>query len=176
VKPLLIVFSGLPATGKTTLARELVKVLKAAYFRLDTIEHGIKELCSYNVQGEGYRLSYRMAADNLALGNDVIIDCCNPWKLTRDEWDKMAKDNNANIINIEIKCGNTIEYKERVENRINDIEGFVLPTWEEIENGMYEEWDRERIIIDTTDKTKEECLKELKSKIHQYKDIFKKED
>lgn len=85
VKPYLLIFSGLPGSGKTILAKEIVKYYKAVYLRLDTIEHRINELCNYTVQGEGYRLSYRIAADNLLLGNSIVADCCNPWEITRVE-------------------------------------------------------------------------------------------
>ena len=77
-KAILFIFSGLPAAGKSTLARFLVKEFGAVYLRIDTIEQGLKDLCRINVEGEGYRLAYRMATDNLQLGNNVVADCCNP--------------------------------------------------------------------------------------------------
>ena len=77
-KAILFIFSGLPAAGTSTLARFLVKEFGAVYLRIDTIEQGLKDLCRINVEGEGYRLAYRMTADNLQLGNNVVADCCNP--------------------------------------------------------------------------------------------------
>gem|GEM_PF-3461273 len=38
---MLIVFGGLPGTGKTTLARELARLLSATYLRIDSIEQAI---------------------------------------------------------------------------------------------------------------------------------------
>ncbi|WP_019813166.1 zeta toxin family protein [Saccharomonospora saliphila] len=37
-EPVLIVLGGLPATGKTTIARPLAAALRAAYVRIDSIE------------------------------------------------------------------------------------------------------------------------------------------
>ena len=36
---MLIVFSGLPGTGKTTIAKALAAATAAVYLRVDTIEH-----------------------------------------------------------------------------------------------------------------------------------------
>ena len=41
--PLLIVFGGLPATGKTTIARVLTQRLDATYLRVDAIEQRLKD-------------------------------------------------------------------------------------------------------------------------------------
>jgi shikimate kinase len=38
-EPELIVLSGLPGVGKTTIARELGRSLAAVYLRIDSIEH-----------------------------------------------------------------------------------------------------------------------------------------
>lgn len=79
MRPALISFSGLPGSGKTTIATELARRLGAAYIRIDTIERGLEELCSVKVRGEGYALARRIAADNLRLGLDVVADSVNPW-------------------------------------------------------------------------------------------------
>ena len=73
-KPLFFIFSGLPGVGKTTLSKALAVQYRAAFFRIDTIEHGIKELCNFPVHGEGYRLTERIVKDNLLIGNNVVIE------------------------------------------------------------------------------------------------------
>jgi predicted kinase len=165
MKPRLFIFSGLPGAGKTTLAKAIAAHYQAAYFRLDTIEHGLKEVCSLNVQGEGYRLTYRIVADNLVIGNNVVVDCCNPWELTRNEWEQVAVANQCKYLNIEILCANKAEHKSRVQHRDNDIAGFTLPTWEEVEKRDYQAWNKERMTIETSGKEIEECVRELIEKI-----------
>mgnify|MGYP000487929653 FL=1 len=66
-KAILSIFSGLSAVGKSTLAMSVVKHFGAVYLRIDTIEQGLKDLCHIDVEGEGYRLAYRMAVNNLQL-------------------------------------------------------------------------------------------------------------
>lgn len=40
---MLIIFSGLPGCGKSTIARALAKRLGAVYLRIDTIEQAIRD-------------------------------------------------------------------------------------------------------------------------------------
>ena len=44
---------------------------------------------------DGYRLSYRTAADNLLLGVSVVADSCNPIEATQLEWEKVAMESGA---------------------------------------------------------------------------------
>lgn len=41
---MLIVFSGLPSTGKTTVASDLATRTSAVYLRIDTIEQAVQHL------------------------------------------------------------------------------------------------------------------------------------
>ncbi|MBT4161074.1 MAG: AAA family ATPase, partial [Gammaproteobacteria bacterium] len=68
----LFVFSGLPGTGKSTIAQMLSIQVDGVYLRIDTIEQTLRDLCQIDVEGEGYRLSYRIAQDNLKLGRNVV--------------------------------------------------------------------------------------------------------
>ena len=159
--PTLFIFSGLPGTGKSSLAKELSKNIGATYLRIDTVEQGLRDLCNLSVEGEGYRLSYRIASDNLKIGQSVIADSCNPIDLTRKEWNSVATEANANSINIEIICTDTNEHKNRVETRKTDIIGLELPSWNKVVNREYQPWGSERITIDTSQKTIEQCVTEL---------------
>ncbi|MBI2519519.1 MAG: ATP-binding protein [Bdellovibrio sp.] len=161
-KPTLYIFSGLPASGKSTIAQELAKHTHATFIRIDTLEQGLRDLCNYNqLEGEGYRLSYRVVADNLKLGNDVIADSCNPWELTRREWNEVATSVGANFVNIEVLCSDPKEHKHRVENRQVGIATLKLPTWEEVLNRDYQQWSMPRIVLDTAGKDLKLSLKEL---------------
>ncbi len=160
--PTLYIFSGLPAVGKTTLAKKLSNSIKAAYLRIDTIEQGMRDLCHFKVEEEGYRLAYQLAKDNLTVGNNVVADSCNPTQLTRREWQGVAIKANAYFLNIEIVCSDKEIHKKRVMSRNTDIVHLILPSWRDIIKREYEQWNEEHIIIDTAKKTAAQCFSELK--------------
>lgn len=151
--PVLYIFSGLPGTGKTTLAQFLARRLGAIYLRIDTVEQTLRELCGLEVQGEGYRLSYRVAADNLKLGLSVVADSCNPVELTRQEWEAVASNLGARYVNIEVICSAPTEHRHRVEDRVPSVPGLKLPTWQEVQSREYHPWTRERVEVDTSGKS-----------------------
>src|SRR5262245_13248185 len=74
---MLVVLSGLPGVGKTTIARELAGALDAVCIRIDTIEQALRN-AGVKVEGEGYAVAYAVCEDNLRLGRTVIADCVNP--------------------------------------------------------------------------------------------------
>lgn len=164
--PVLFIFSGLPASGKSSLARLLAAEHGAAWLRIDTIEQSLRDLCGFEPQGEGYRLAYSLAADNLRAGLSVVADSCNPIQLTRDEWNELAARNGAIAINIEVVCSDRDEHRRRVETRASEVAGLKLPTWSEVESREYHLWTSEHITIDTAGKSITESFDELKDKIN----------
>jgi predicted kinase len=157
----LIIFSGLPGTGKTTLAKRLASRLNAVYVRADTIETALRNEGIKDIGGLGYMIGYALAKENLSLGNTVVADSVNPWQLTRDAWRQAAKDARKTFIDIEIVCSDPQEHRRRVEERENDIEGLKPPIWEEVLSRDYHPWADPRIQIDTATLTIEEGLEKL---------------
>jgi predicted kinase len=164
----LIVFAGLPGSGKTTLARKLAKALPAFLIRIDTIEQALISNGdpTTKVGPMGYVIAYRLASENLRLGASVVADCVNPVHATREAWREVAKSESAPIFEIEVICSNRIEHRERVETRAADIKDLRLPTWEETVNREYEPWDEEVFVIDTSKVSSDEAIGKILSSLH----------
>jgi predicted kinase len=162
--PVLVIFSGLPGTGKTTIARELARQLGATYLRIDTIEQALRDSATMSrpVNDEGYCVAYAVAEDNLRLGRTVISDSVNPLQLTRDAWIGVAHRAHARAVEVEVICSNPQVHRQRVETRSVDIRGLKLPTWEKVISREYEPWERDHIVIDTAARTVGESVEELR--------------
>jgi predicted kinase len=146
--PALIVFGGLPGTGKTTVSRELTRRLAAAYLRIDAIEQTLRA-AGHTVGAMGYVVANALAAENLELGRVVVADCVNPVLASRVGWRQTAAQKSACVVEIEVVCSDVILHRQRVETRTSDISGLKLPTWDEVVNREYEPWDREHLVLDT---------------------------
>jgi predicted kinase len=161
----LYIFGGLPGSGKTTLAQLLARRVGAAYLRIDTIEQSLRDLCAIDVQGEGYRIAYRVASDILHTGVSVAADSCNPIELTRREWERVAVEAGVRFVNIEVVCSDIREHRRRVETRPSTVPGLRLPTWHEVETREYHDWTVERLVVDTAGRSESECIEELLSNL-----------
>lgn len=113
------------------------------------------------VEAEGYRLSYRIAADNLQCGNSVVADSCNPIEITRREWEQVAEANQAKCVNIVICCEDLQEHRRRCEQRACEIAGLKLPHWEEVLRREYHPWSGAHVKLDTSKRSVEESFDEL---------------
>jgi predicted kinase len=159
---MLIVLSGLPGVGKTTLARELARSLGAVYLRIDSIEQALRHAGAI-VAGEGYAVAHAVAADNLGAGHTVVADCVNPWPLTRDQWRAVAERMAVPVVEVEVVCSDQIEHRRRVESRAADIAGHRVPTWAEVAERDYRPWDRQRLVIDTARQSVSESVQAVVS-------------
>ena len=159
----LIVFAGLPGTGKSTIARVLAQRTGATWLRIDSIEQAFRDsgVVQGSLEDAGYRAAYAVAEDNLRLGRDVIGDSVNPWMLTRDAWRDVGLRCGAKVIEVETTCADIDEHRRRVEMRRSEIRGLELPGWTTVIERDYHLWDRDHLTIDTASLELERCVERI---------------
>ena len=157
---MLIVFSGLPGTGKTTIASELARRSGAVYLRIDVIEQALRNsgMLAEDVGASGYGVANALALSNLRLGQTVIADCVNPVRVSREAWQTVAATAGVEWLDIEVVCSDAREHQRRVESRTGDIAGLAPPTWQSVTAHEYEAWDESPLTIDTATLTTTEAV------------------
>lgn len=168
---MLYVFSGLPGTGKSTLARQLARQLKAVYLRVDSVEAALLNAMNQSVTVEGYAAAYAVAADNLKLGFPVVVDCVNPIAVTREAWADTAAACAAPLVNIEVICSDLAEHQRRVElrheDKLNHEGQWQPPTWAQVQDtaDFYQDWQIPRTVLDTAQGSPQENFRALLSRL-----------
>ena len=160
---MLIVFGGLPGTGKTSIARILARRLAAVYLRIDTLEHAFVASKSDppDIGPAGYLAGYALASDNLGIGMTVVADSVNALNVTRTAWRHVASDAAVQIFEVELVCSNAEMHRERVESRQTDIPDLQLPAWQDVLDRKYDRWDAEHLVIDTAKLLVEEAVERI---------------
>jgi predicted kinase len=151
---LLVEFSGLPGTGKSTLAGWLALENGAVWLRIDEIENAMRRngLTPDQTGVTAYSVAHDVAANHLRRGLMVIADAVNPVAAARTGWRDLATFLNCGHRVIETVCPDGSEHHRRVDLRISDLPGWVYPTWEEVQQAavLYEPRADDRLTLDTT--------------------------
>lgn len=156
---MLIVFAGLPGTGKTTLARQLAAELRATLLRVDAIEAAIVRsgIADHPLNEVGYLVMRDIAASNLAIGGTVLIDAVNSVGEARDIWVALATAQDVPLRTVELVLADRAEHRRRVERREADLVAGHVPTWAQVQAREYEPWDEKkhgpRLVVDSGDST-----------------------
>jgi len=157
---MLIVFRGLPGSGKTTIAKALAGQSGAVYLRIDTIEQAIRDagILEQGVGSSGYQVANALALSNLLMGHRVVVDCVNPVAESRQAWSDTALSADTPLVNIQVICSDSQEHQRRVESRTSDIPGLTPPTWQSVLAHEYEPWHDAPFTVDTAQLPANEAL------------------
>lgn len=130
----LIVFAGLPGSGKTTIARQCADQLGATFLRIDSIESAIvSTLMPFEGNPVGYVVAQRVAADQLRGGRDVVVDAVNNVEVARDGWRRLGDAHGDPARFVEVICSDPVEHRRRVESRTAEMPGHGVPTWDQVQ-------------------------------------------
>ena len=168
----LTVVGGLPAVGKTTVCREVLRLRAEArprsrpptWLRIDSIEQALRdsgEMLPGMPAGAGYYVAAAVARDVLTSGGDVLVECVNPLSLTRRLWEETASALGCRFLAVEIVCSDKAEHRRRVQQRVSDIEGLELPDWRAVERRDYAPWPEADLHLDTARLTATEAARAI---------------
>ncbi len=160
----LIVLSGLPGSGKTTVADGLSRHFSLPVFSVDPIEAAMWRggLPRDQTGIAAYEVAIALAGEQLRLGHSVIADAVNPVEAPRAAWRNLAARHRAELKIIECICADEAIHRRRIESRIRNIEGMPEVTWARVleRRAGYEPWTDDRLVLDTSARSADRLLAE----------------
>jgi predicted kinase len=160
----LIVLSGLPGSGKSTVAEGLSRALSLPVFSVDPIEAAMWRggLAKAQTGIAAYDVAIALADEHLRLGHSVVVDAVNPVEAPRAAWRDLAAKYRADLKIIECICTDETVHRRRIEARIRNIPGMPEVTWARVlqRRAEYEAWTDERLVLDTSTSPPEQLLAE----------------
>jgi predicted kinase len=172
----LIIFSGLPGTGKSALAEAAARQLGIPVFAKDWLEATLLrcEMTPANPEkplgSAGYQLLTTLAERQLMLGQSVILDSVASTASIRQTWRELAAKYHAEWYVIECICSDERLHRARLEPRQRNIPGWRELTWDEVERvkSYYVAWDEPHLIVD--------AIRPLEANLHKAIDYLQKSE
>jgi predicted kinase len=158
----LIVVSGLPGSGKSTVADGLSRSLSLPVFSIDPIEAAMwrNGIAKSQTGIAAYEVAAALADEQLRLGHSVIIDAVNPIEAPRAGWRTLAAKHQAELKIIECVCANEAIHRQRIEARRRNIDGMPEVPWSRVleRRAEYQPWTDARLTMDTSDGAPEKLI------------------
>jgi predicted kinase len=156
---MLIVFSGLPGTGKSVLAEAVGRGLGIPVFAKDWLEATLLscELVPGNavkpLGSAGYQLLTVLAERQLMLGQSAILDSVASTESIRSSWKQLAVEYDAEWRVIECVCSDESLHRTRMKVRQRNIPGWHELDWSEVERvkAYYLPWEEDRLILNAVE-------------------------
>lgn len=170
---MLVLISGLPATGKSTVARMIAREINARVLRTDEIRKAIIKKPEYSEREKDIVYSAMLLiADELLKNNiNVVLDATFYKKELRERAKKIAKRNKKKFLIVETVCNEKV-VKERMRKRkknLKSVSDADFDVYKKIKK-EFEEIEEEHVVVDTYYLSKREIRKmlreELKKALH----------
>jgi predicted kinase len=136
-RPLLILVMGVAGSGKTTLAKQLVRNISTIYLDNNHIADAFFPATRNSARYEGlrpcfYKALYTIAAENLKLGNSVLLDVPHVKEVQSQGWREwmvgLARSGKATMIVIKCFCSEPV-LKQRLRTRGERRDRWKLTHW-----------------------------------------------
>ena len=152
---MLIVISGLPGTGKSSVAAALATRLGAVHLSVDHVEDALlgAGLPRSRETGVAAYEAVRAAAEqNLALGRTVVVDAVNDSEDARATWRAAATHTGTRAAFVLLRLDDQAEHRRRLEARTRDLVNVPEPTWQDVQEraAAYQPWDETCLPVSAT--------------------------
>jgi adenylate kinase family enzyme len=134
-----IIFTGLPGTGKSTLAEQVARTLSVPAFAGDWLMGALKPahaalatLAPADFEGAWFSLLRTLVTRQLMLEQDAVVDdLVSQGQL--ELWRETATRFSAQLFLVECICSDETVHQERIEGRIRGIPGWHEVGWDHVE-------------------------------------------
>jgi len=150
----LVVISGLPGTGKSTVGEAVARRSGAVWLSVDEVEDallGVGLASDWTTGVAAYEAVAAAAADNLRLGHVVIVDAVNDSEPARDTWRRAAQGASAPLVFVLLTPPQEPEHRLRLPGRTRSLSHQSEPTWEQVQARAheFEHWRDPPVSIDS---------------------------
>ena len=151
----LIVFSGVPGVGKSTLADVVGSRLGIPVFATDWLLGALTPFGGRHLDDLldiGAELLTTLAVRQLALGQSAILDHPSENIADRERWRSLARSADAEFIAVHCVCSDPVVHRARLEGRTRGIPGWHdAGVWSNVEQrkASFPPWPDSTLTIDT---------------------------
>jgi predicted kinase len=150
MKTTLILFSGLPGSGKTTLARMVARHLRIPLLGKDRFQSALRTHgLAARATPDGYHLMLDLADEQLSLEVSIILDAVFPKDGFRLAARDIARRNGANFRAIYCYCSDETIWQERMKERQEFVPNWTPVDWDEVQRlrAFYQPWDPQTTLF-----------------------------
>lgn len=165
-RPHLVVLTGLPGTGKSTIAGLAARRLRATLLVVDSIEASLWRAGISRREPTGlaaYVIAQNAAESSLRAGSSVVADAVNAVKDAREGWQRAAERTRSMLWVVEMVCSDPREHRRRIQSRSTDSAYPDAGDWQQVRTRPFEPWTlpRPRLVLDTARMSELECERAL---------------
>ncbi|GAA4523552.1 AAA family ATPase [Brachybacterium paraconglomeratum] len=166
----LIVLSGLPGVGKTSIAEIVAARTGSVHLCIDAVEESLLACglpSGWQVGVAAYEATRVMAEQNLRLGHDVVVDAVNDSEEARQTWRTAALRTGANLDFVHLVISDLQEHERRLGDRDRGLTYVGEPIWSDVQRRRadYGAWSDEVLEFDTAVQAVDEFVAALAARL-----------